>query len=184
MDLALYALVEAWAKYLALRFEHNLWLYNCYTPVELLLKGSLAVAVVRERWPRAAMIALISGYVFLHSADRAANAGSGELLVRSTLASTLLLALFYTYLLFRLAEDETKVLYQRPEFVLFLGFTLYNGGMVPLVGLLTILNERDIALADRLYVINDILYLVSHLAIIFAAWRFRHSGSALWTTPT
>jgi hypothetical protein len=184
VDLAIYAVVEIWAKSLALQHEHNLWLYNAYGPVEFVLKGSLAVACMRSLKLRSVALVLMVGYLAVHVYDRITFGGTEEFLMRSALASAALLALFYTSLLFSLAEDETTVIYHRPEFILFLGFILYNGGMVPLVGLLSLLNERDVALASRLFTINDVLYYTSHLAIIFASWRFRGSGHSLWRTKT
>lgn len=184
VDLALYAVVEIWAKSLALQHVNNLWLYNAYGPLELVLKGVLAVACMRSRSLRIAAMVLMVGYMALYGYDRTAFGGTGEFLVRPALASASLLALFYTSLLFSLAEDETQVVYQRPEFILFLGFIVYNGGMVPLVGLLSLLNERDVTLASRLFTINDVLYYISHFAIIIASWRFRSNGGSLWRTKT
>jgi len=184
VDLSLYAAVEIWAKSLALQHANNLWLYNAYGPIEFVLKGTLAVACMRSHGLRIAALALMVGYLALHGYDRYTFGGTGEFLMRSSLASAALLALFYTSLLFSLAEDESRVVYHRPEFILFLGFIVYNGGMVPLVGLLSLLNERDVALASRLFTINDVLYYTSHLAIIFASWRFHVSGDPLWRTKT
>jgi hypothetical protein len=184
VDLALYAVVEIWAKSLALLHANNLWLYNAYGPMEFMLKGTMAVACMRSLNLRSVALVFMVGYLAVHLYDRITFGGTGEFLMRSALTSAALLALFYTALLFSLAEDETQVVYRRPEFILFLGFILYNGGMVPLVGLLSLLNERDVALASRLFTINDVLYYTSHLAIIFASWRFRVSGHSLWRTKT
>jgi hypothetical protein len=56
--------------------------------------------------------------------------------------------------------------------------------MLPLVGLLGVLTERDQQLAGRLFIINDVLYYTCHALIVLASFMFRRHGHTAWKVRT
>ena len=165
--------VEAWARSLAIHYESNLWLYNATSPVEFTTQLLFGVAMVRNR----PVFYLAMGAMCLYGCIFVGEfmfRGNGEtLFTRSALTSAFLLTVLFTYLLFKFAMREDVVLYKDPHFWLFLGIVAYYGGMIPMLGLLNALSAKDVELASRLYVINDVLYYLNLATLVLAGIMFR-----------
>lgn len=184
MHLFVGVIMESWARSLAISHQHNLWLYNWSGAAEFTLQLGFAWACTNSKPLRQLCVLLGLSYLVVFLRERHYLSDPDAYMDHSALAGAAFLALTYTCLLFIMAEDQERALLARPEFPLFFSGLLYNGGMLPLSGLLSTLNGRDPRLADRLLTINDVLFFASLAVFCLACWRFRTTGPTLWRTRT
>lgn len=178
------AVVECWAHHLASQGIHNLWLYNLGGVAEFVTLAVFLSIFFGQRWRWWILGGGLALYVLVQIIERVKATSPDEFLNLSAITGAALLASASAFLLYKLANDELIALGSRPEFLLFSSMALYYGGMIPLMGLLGVMTDRNEELTDRIYAINDVLFVASNALIIFASIRFRIRGATLWPMRT
>lgn len=136
----------------------NLWLYNIYLPIEMVLLLSIAVHGWSSLMKWTITGGVVIGYVICYLQDISAGPIlQASLASWSVLFTSLVFAPLYTYRLFRLAQLEERKLWNVPEFWLYLSILFYFGGLVPYIGLYNYLVENDRPVMDDLSVIISTL---------------------------
>lgn len=141
----------------------NLWLYDFYLPVEMVIV--LAIAV--QGLPPVARSAITGGVLVGYLLCYVQDISSGPILKAalaswSILFTALVFAPLYTYKLFKLAQSDDRTLWRIPEFWLYLSFLFYFGGLVPYIGLYNYLARHEHAAMDDLSVIISTLCFVRY----------------------
>jgi hypothetical protein len=144
---------------------NNTPVYNVFQLVEfILLLVLLTTAVPGLR--TAALVVGVAG-AFAFGASLLRQGGWTLLATDAILVFGILLSLGLMRALFLLAKDSDVPLQRLPVFWLFMGCLVYFGGLVPTLGGIRLLYERDIALAADLWAVVPILAIVRYL---LAAW--------------
>jgi hypothetical protein len=136
----------------------NMWVYNIDLPVEFALLSICAWMYWPHRVYRCWL--LIGGLVFaaVYAWEAPKMFPENGFVQWSYLLGSLLIIGAFSALLFRMALSNDQPPVRDPIFWFGFSTVFFFGGMIPLMGLFTIMNERDQALLDKLYTINDVLF--------------------------
>lgn len=141
----------------------NVAVYNTKVIVDLLLIiGIVAAGSPRHTRPLAVLSAVGLSAMCLSFAAR----GTVDVLwLEGILVVGLLVAGLCLWMLWRTADQAVGALRQEPQLWLFLGLLVYHTGMLPLVGLLDVINTEHPTLLNNLYVLVQLLATVQYLMI-------------------
>ncbi len=143
----------------------NHWVINAYFPIEFTGLFLLAMRELNVR--HAAPLTALATTAYLTAMTVEARMGNGfhTLLTTTYIVGGFVLAVMYTALLFRTADEVFHPLHQDPRFWWCLALVVWFTSCIPLNGLLIYLLERDAQLADRLFSINEVLCLVRYALV-------------------
>lgn len=171
-NLLVVCVVEIAQVLLAAQGTPNLWLCNAYLLIQVPLLAWLVWSWTTARGVRyaaavAAVVAVGVG-VFLHG-----DGSSERLLSPAVLFNGLMSIGMLLLVLFELASSSVA-LAREPRAWLAFAYLFYAGCTMPITGLLDHLYTRDVALASRVYVVHDVVYVV-HYALLawLLAWPLR-----------
>lgn len=163
--LAVTAVVELLAYTLVCFERENHWLYNLYlcaqVPLGAWLVRSMSNDAALRKYAWAGV--LVSGGFALWEV-----LGSGTfrlLFTRLGMLNNMVLAVLFTWLLFEQASRSRPLFAQAP-FWLVVAHLMYVGCTLPLTGLLNYLNERNLGLSSRLYVVHDVVFALFHAVVL------------------
>ncbi len=167
------AVLEIAAYVLMCRGEHNLWLYNAF----LMLEYALAAwVVISARASRMMVVAVITGGVVASTSiatDLAQGHFSEDLFQWTPMVNAFLLSVLFTLSLFEQAQYSREPVQYTFWFWVALGGLVFHGCTLPLNGLFRYLCERDLQLADRLYILNDVPFVIYFIMLSAALLAYR-----------
>jgi hypothetical protein len=139
--------------------------YNLFQPMEFVL----VLLLVRTAEPSLHRWVLCLGTVGLGAFAWSIHAQGGlELLsANAILVFCALLTIVLVRLLFLMARKSTVPLQRMPTFWLFLGCLLYFAGLVPVIGGVRLIYDRDPALAAALWMVVPVLAILRY---VLATW--------------
>ena len=156
--------------------ERNIWLYNCYLPVEFLLFAGFVHVSLHDARAWWVTVPAILVYAALFYGELLSRTGSDLLFSRSLMFGWGYLAVVITYLLVQLAKESVEPIWREQLFWVYLSAILFFGVSLPFIGLLNRIYRHDRELAVDLLVIMDVLYFLSYGLVGVAGWkRWRRS---------
>ncbi|QQR85588.1 MAG: hypothetical protein IPJ76_13350 [Flavobacteriales bacterium] len=168
VQMLLAASVECYAAYLASGGSNNLWVYNWYVPLEfVLLLLFIGPGMTGLRWK--ITIALVAvAFVGLWWADIHICTPQQRFVSSTYIVGAMFLTAMFVAHLVRLSVHADVPLIHQPMFWNCLGHVFFFAGMIPTLGLLNVMNERDPDLADKLYRVNDVLFFLRYGLISYS----------------
>ncbi len=155
-------------------FRANSIVYNCCAPVEFLLLLYL-IHRVRPHWGMALGIAAVIGCIAM-VVDGFFQDPLAFVLVEGVLVISALMSIILLAALWSVATRSDVSLYRVPEFWLFMGMLLYFGGMVPYIGMIRFLFQRNPVLAEQVAVLMPLL-CIGRYALTGAACIMQYKRS-------
>jgi hypothetical protein len=151
-------IVEIGAAWMALHGQWNHWLYNVYFPIEF----GLLTAFAYYQWQdRRYVVGLAVGaaiFSVVYTVEAISAFKHQQLTYTSYITESLLIIAFGSVLLIRTALTSERSPLHYPMFWLLFSTVFFFGGMLPLMGLLDVMSQRNPALWNKLFLINDILF--------------------------
>ena len=161
--------------------RHNLWIYNSYLTVQMPLLVWLVTSIAGSRLlQRVAVFFIVPSCVVL-IADLHGLDFQEEMMVPTALVNCVLLSALFTWVLFDLAQHAADPLLRSARFWIAFAHLLFFGCTIPLTGLFNYLMERDLELAEKLYVLNDIPYALHYGILTWALFRTTRSRTLVGT---
>jgi hypothetical protein len=171
--LALSVAVENAALLLGRYTGNNTWLYKAWVPALIVLLSYWLWRSMARRWATAAIAAALAVYLGLLGWEAATANAERILFARSLLFGYAFISALCAAELLRLATTASSVLWRLPAFWAHLAFFASLGPAIPYLGLLNRLYAADRQLADALFVIVDVLFLVQFAALGVAGLLLR-----------
>ncbi len=140
---------------------NNSLLYNLFSLFEFLLILSM-LTLTMPAWRGLVGVACAAGVLAMLGNAWVDNPVD-FLLTEGILLMALILSVLLLAVLWRLAETSDDPLPRVPEFWLYMGFLLYYGGLIPVIGMSRYLYAENPALANRLYVIMPVLCILRYV---------------------
>lgn len=160
--------VENSSAALLITDQNNAWLYNLYVPLEFYLLAIMAERILNKRWSTALAAVGGAGYAALYLYEVTREGAFDLLDSRSTLLAYAIQTVLYAALLIELAERTTTVLWREQRFWVFLSVFLFMGPVIPYVGMMNEVYQRDAMLANSLFLIVDVLFILRYSAALIA----------------
>lgn len=155
-------------------FMANSIVYNCCTPLEFFLLLWL-IHRFRPHWGMALGVAAVIGCIAM-VVDGFFQNPMDFVLVEGVLVISALLSIILLAALWSVATRSDIPLYRVPEFWLFMGMLLYFGGMVPYIGMIRFLFQRNPVLAEQVAVLMPLL-CIGRYALTGAACIMQYKRS-------
>lgn len=171
--LALSVAVENVALLLGHFTGNNTWLYKAYVPALIVLLSYWLWRSMARPWATAVIAGALAVYLGLLGWEAATVSAERLLFARSVLFGYAFISALCAAELLRLATTASSVLWRLPAFWAHLAFFASLGPAIPYLGLLNRLYAADRQLADALFVIVDVLFLVQFAALGVAGLLLR-----------
>lgn len=174
VNLLVVSIVEPLAYWEATHQRYNLWLYNSYFCVQAPLVGWLLSSLSPSKRTGWVVLAAVIAASLMFMADADGSDFFEHMYTRTAMLNTVLFSILFLIVLFEMAQHETIPLLRNPAAWVALAHLIFFGSTIPLTGLFNYLMEHDEALAERLYVLNDIpyaLYYVMLFGVLFVMLR-------------
>ncbi|WKZ65790.1 MAG: hypothetical protein QY325_13600 [Flavobacteriales bacterium] len=171
--LALSVAVENVALLLGHFTGNNTWLYKAYVPALIVLLSYWLWRSMARPWATAVIAGALAVYLGLLGWEAATVSAERLLFARSVLFGYAFISALCAAELLRLATTADSVLWRLPAFWVHLAFFASLGPAIPYLGLLNRLYAADRHLADTLFVIVDVLFLVQFAALGVAGLLLR-----------
>lgn len=172
-QLLLAGCVEALAGYLAAAQAPNLWLYDLYVPIELVLLSAVALPAIGSKAALYIIGTWVLACLVIYAGEVGGAMAEGLFVSTTYTVGSLCIVVQFTLLLVVLSLNATAPLQGQALFWCYLGHVFFFAGMLPLLSLLNALNARNSLLADDLYVVNDVLHLARYGMIAIPLLVFR-----------
>lgn len=150
---------------------HNVLLYNFYWPVEFALL--LALSHLMHPWPRRVLLAVIVVFQGAWTANLLMIDPGTRLVNTSVIVGALMLASIYLLRLWHLANTLQARLRDSAAYWLCLAVLVYYGAAAPLLGSINYFLEVDMGLAQGLFSITRVLFLLKFALMAAACLRAR-----------
>lgn len=173
VQLGLALTAEGIAAALAFQGEHNVVVYNLYTPVEYAAFSLLLLAIPAPDPARRRLMVVfgtVVGAVFLWQAARIQWRLQAEFLGMVMVCGSFLLAVQGLFAALALANTGGEGPAYRATWFMLAGICLYFISSPPVFGLLKYFLDTEPALAMSLMHINDGLFAVRYTAVCIALW--------------
>lgn len=150
---------------------HNVLLYNFYWPVEVALL--LALSHLMHPWPRRVLSLAGGGFLVVWAINLLLIDPRVRLVNTSVILGALLLAALYLLRLWHLANTLQARLRDSAAYWLCLAVLVYYGAAAPLLGSINYFLEVDVATAQGLFRITQVLFLLKFALMGTACLRAR-----------
>ncbi len=155
----------------------NSMVYKTYMPLEFALLLHVAWSYGGQRLLRWSLACLAGVFVVLLLVDWTRPAAYGDLIPLSMLYSTGMIAIIYAALLIHHAESSPVLIWRTHTFWMLLSVLLFMGPALPFLGILDELYASDPGMAQILFQIIEVLFLLRYGAVLIAAWFLYRSSS-------
>lgn len=150
---------------------HNVLLYNLYWPMEFVLL--LALSHAMHPWPRRVLPLVGGGFLAVWAINLLLIDPGARLVNTSVIAGALLLASLYLLRLWHLVNTLQARLRDSAAYWLCLAVLVYYGAAAPLLGSINYFLEVDVAMAQGLFRITQVLFLLKFALMGMACLRAR-----------
>lgn len=180
IQLCLALVVELFGKWLGDLGVANHLLYNSYLFTEFMLTVGLVLRSLPMR-PRAIEYAAAVALIVFCGAfawDLVSHGTWKVFATNALIVGGFMIGSLATLALFVLARTSSGTLYRLPVFWVLLSFLVYFLCIAPVFGLYNYLIDHNPALAVRIYVINDVLFVLRYVLVIIGLLILRRTQRA------
>lgn len=157
------------------RHTSNVWVFNIYFLLEVLLLVSAAYYLINRPSLKKPYLVVLSGLV-LAWITMFFFKGIGVVYSPFFISYSFLLVVLYLYAISANHLFKTKRIYTQPMFVLCLAMIIYFGGVMPLFGTINVLNRDYPVLAKKLFYINKGLVGLRYALVALTFWLCAREG--------
>lgn len=158
-------LCEFAALYWSMHAWKNHWIYNVYFCLEF----TLLVGLARGQGSRLVVVLAGLAYLAVQMIEAWSGAGYRQFCNHVYMAGAFVLTALYLQRGYALAAKSDVPIQSVPMTWVYLSIVVWFGASIPFNGLLNYLVVHDLALAERLYPINEVLALVRYGLVVVGA---------------
>jgi len=155
--------------------------FNIYILIAMWLLVSAALLLINKKTASiiTLIFSLINTYVWFYFIN---NNGINVFANWALVCSSVLIAAIYFITFIQLFSNNTLQISKQPVFWLCVAIIIYYCANIPIFSMLNYLNEKNLALATKLYLINIVLGMVYYSLMSYSFYVYHKSAKAIKIT--